>query len=58
MQAYTLAIPADVARAAAASRCSDGAAAHGHLAPTAVLGAADDRELGVMVDRVEIRRAP
>jgi hypothetical protein len=59
MQAYTLAIPADVASAAAAS--TDAVTVRLRTVtwrPRAVLGAADDRELGVMVDRVEIRRAP
>ena len=39
-------------------RCDDGPAALPHVEPGAVLGVNDDRELGVMVDRVEIRRAP
>ena len=59
MQAYTWAIPADVARAAAAS--PDAVTVRLRTVtwrPRAVLGAADDRELGVMVDRVEIRRTP
>ena len=59
MQAYTLAIPADVARAAAAS--PDAVTVRLRTVtwrPRAVLGVADDRELGVMVDRVEVRRAP
>jgi hypothetical protein len=59
MRAYSLAIPADVARAAAAS--PDAVTVRLRTVtwrPRSVLGVADDRELGVMVDRVEVRRAP
>ena len=59
MRPYTLPIPADVASAAASS--PDAATVRLHTVtwrPRAVLGATDQRELGVMVSRVEIRRAP
>jgi len=59
MRAYSLAIPADVARAAAAS--PDAVTVRLRTVtwrPRSMLGVADDRELGVMVDRVEVRRAP
>jgi hypothetical protein len=59
LQPYTLPIPAAVAAAAASS--PDAMTVRLRTAtwrPRAVLGGADDRELGVMVDRVEVRRAP
>jgi hypothetical protein len=59
MQPYRLPIPPEVARAAAAS--PDAVTVRLRTVtwrPRAILRVADDRELGVMVDRVEIRRAP
>jgi hypothetical protein len=59
MQPYRLPIPSEVARAAAAS--PDAVTVRLRTVtwrPRAILRVADDRELGVMVDRVEIRRAP
>ncbi|MBK5296112.1 MAG: glycosyltransferase family 39 protein [Vicinamibacteria bacterium] len=59
MRPYTLPIPAEVASAAASS--PDAATVRLHTVtwrPRAVLGATDQRELGVMVSRVEIRRPP
>ena len=59
MQAYTLAIPAEVAKAAAFS--PDAVTVRLRTvtwSPRAILRTGDDRQLGVMVDRVEIRRAP
>lgn len=59
MRGYSLAVPPEVARAAAASQ--DAVTVRLRTvtwSPRATLGAADDRQLGVMVDRVELRRAP
>ena len=59
MQSYALAIPAEVAMAAASS--PDAVTVRLRTAtwnPRKVVGGADDRDLGVMVDRVEVRRAP
>lgn len=59
MHPYSLAIPPEVAEAAAASPDSVTVRLRTVTwAPRTVLRVADDRELGVMVDRVEIRRAP
>ena len=52
-------IPAEVAAAAASS--PDAVTVRLRTAtwnPRALVGGADDRDLGVMVDRVEVRRAP
>jgi len=59
LQPYRLPIPSEVVRAAAAS--PDAVTVRLRTvtwSPRAILRVADDRELGVMVDRVEIRRAP
>jgi hypothetical protein len=59
MQAYALSIPAELARAAASS--PDAVTVRLRTvtwSPRKVTGGADDRDLGVMVDRVEVRRAP
>ena len=59
MQPYVLGVPAEVAHAAAASQ--DAVTVRLRTvtwSPRATLGVSDQRQLGVMVDRVELRRAP
>jgi hypothetical protein len=55
-QTYTLALPADAARAAAARDAPARLVFRSRVwVPQRLIGGSDDRELGVMVDKVEIR---